>query len=144
MFLGHIRYSRYYELIACVWQANKNAGKMISLIQLLITIIYYYMATIVRALWLAAERARFSCNDQALWQFFLAQRFFWVESKSDEHVGKNNKKCGQSTTIFSITDVLTSLSLSQCIKASVWDFPVMTSLSVNKWYLNNPITPKLA
>ena len=26
----------------------------------------YYMATIVRALWLAAERALFSCNDRAL------------------------------------------------------------------------------
>ena len=32
-------------------------------------------------------------------------------------------------------DVLTSLSLGQYIKASVWDFPVMTSLSVNKWYV---------
>ena len=29
-------------------------------------------------------------------------------------------------------DVLTSLSLGQYIKASVWDFPVMASLSVNK------------
>ena len=28
-------------------------------------------------------------------------------------------------------NVLTSLSLGQYIKASVWDFPVMTSLSVN-------------
>ena len=25
----------------------------------------YYMATIVRALWLAAKQARFSCNDRA-------------------------------------------------------------------------------
>ena len=33
-------------------------------------------------------------------------------------------------------EVLTSLSLGQYIKASVWDFPVMTSLSVNKWYVN--------
>ena len=32
----------------------------------------YYMATIVCALWLAAERARFSCNDRALWKFFSA------------------------------------------------------------------------
>ena len=32
-------------------------------------------------------------------------------------------------------DVLTSLSLGQYMKASVWDFPVMTSLSVNKWYI---------
>ena len=29
-------------------------------------------------------------------------------------------------------DVLISLSLGQYIKASVWDFPLMTSLSVNK------------
>ena len=28
-------------------------------------------------------------------------------------------------------------SLGQYIKALVWDFPVMTSLSVNKWYLFN-------
>ena len=35
------------------------------------------------------------------------------------------------------TDVLTSLSLGQYIKASVWDFPVMTSLSVNKWYVTS-------
>ena len=26
---------------------------------------FYYMATIVRAFWLAADGARFSCNDQA-------------------------------------------------------------------------------
>ena len=31
-------------------------------------------------------------------------------------------------------NVLTSLSLGQYIKASVRDFPVMTSLSVNKYY----------
>ena len=30
------------------------------------------------------------------------------------------------------TYVLTSLLLGQYIKASVWDFPLMTSLSVNK------------
>ena len=38
----------------------------------------YYMATIVHALWLAAEQALFSCNDRALWNFFSAQRLFWV------------------------------------------------------------------
>ena len=32
-----------------------------------------------------------------------------------------------------IHDVLSSLSFGQYIKAAVWDFPVMTSLSVNKW-----------
>ncbi len=46
---------------------------------------YYYMATIVRALWLAAERALFSCNDRALWKFFSARRFFefWVKATSE-------------------------------------------------------------
>ena len=34
----------------------------------------YYMATIVHVLWLAAE--------QALWNFFSAQRLFWVVSKT--------------------------------------------------------------
>ena len=39
----------------------------------------YYMATIVRALWLAAERALFSCSDRVLWNFFSPRRLFWVE-----------------------------------------------------------------
>ena len=52
----------------------------------------YYMATIVRPLWLAAEWALFSCNDRALWNF---SRLFWVASKSNERVGENNKKDGQ-------------------------------------------------
>ena len=42
----------------------------------------YYMASIVRAPWLAAERALFSCNDRALWDFSLARRLFWVVSKT--------------------------------------------------------------
>ena len=42
----------------------------------------YYMATIVRPLWLAAERALFSCNDRALWKFISVRRPFWVLSKS--------------------------------------------------------------
>ena len=33
-----------------------------------------------------------------------------------------------------------SLSLGQYINASVWDFPVMTSLSVDKWYVINDNT----
>ena len=41
---------------------------------------HYYMATIVRPLWLAAEWALFSCNDRALWNF---SRLFWVASKSN-------------------------------------------------------------
>ena len=32
-------------------------------------------------------------------------------------------------------DVLISLSLDEYIKALVWDFPVMTTLSVNKGYI---------
>ena len=49
------------------------------------------MAIIVRTLWLAAARALFSCNDQALWKFYSAQRLFLVVSKSYERVGENNK-----------------------------------------------------
>ena len=48
--------------------------------------------TIVRTLWLAAERALFSCNDWALWKFFLARQLFWVASKNYEHVDENIKK----------------------------------------------------
>ena len=49
------------------------------------------MATIVHALWLAAEQALFSCNDWALWNFFSAQRSFdlWVKLV---RVGENSKK----------------------------------------------------
>ena len=46
--------------------------------------------------------ALFSCNDQA-W------RLFWLASKSYELMGENNKKDGQSTTIFSITERKTSI-----------------------------------
>ena len=53
---------------------------------------FYYMATIARPLWLAAEWALFYCNDRALWNF---SRLFWVASKSNERVGENNKKDGQ-------------------------------------------------
>ncbi len=53
----------------------------------------YYMATIVHALWLAAERALFSCNDRALWKFFSARQFFelWVKATS-EGAKKQQKK----------------------------------------------------
>ena len=66
---------------------------------------HYYMATIVRALWLATERAFFSCNDGALWNFFSAQRLFWVVSKAMSALAKTTttKKDGQRKTIFSIT-----------------------------------------
>ena len=52
----------------------------------------YYMATIVRALWLAAERALFSCNDRALWNFFSARRLFWVVSKTTCAWAKTTEK----------------------------------------------------
>ena len=41
----------------------------------------YYMATIARVLWLAAERALFSCNDRALWNFSRLNGSFelWVK-----------------------------------------------------------------
>ena len=65
--------------------------------------LFYYVATIVCALWLAAERARFSCNDRALWKFFSARRLFWVVSKSYERKWGNNNKYWQSITTFSIT-----------------------------------------
>ena len=35
----------------------------------------------------------------------------------------------------------TTLSLGQCIKASVWDFPVMTLLSLNKWCITYVMLP---
>ena len=50
------------------------------------------MATIVHTLWLAAQWASFSCNDQALWKIFSAQQLFWVVSKSYECVSENDKK----------------------------------------------------
>ena len=56
------------------------------------------MAIIVRALWLAAELTLFSYNDRALWNFFSAQRLFWIVSKATNAWGNN----GQSKTIFSI------------------------------------------
>ena len=62
------------------------------------------MATIVRALWLAAERASFSCNDPSLLKIFSARRLFWVVSKSYKRAGENNKKYRQNITIFWITE----------------------------------------
>ena len=37
-----------------------------------------YMATILYTIWVAAERAGVSCNDQALRNVFSARRLFWV------------------------------------------------------------------
>ena len=44
----------------------------------------YYMATIVRALWLAAERALFSWNGRALWNLFSVDDSFelWVKLRA--------------------------------------------------------------
>ena len=52
----------------------------------------YYMATIVRALWLAAERTLFSCNDWALWKFFSARRLFWIVRKKLQACGRKQQK----------------------------------------------------
>ena len=40
---------------------------------------------------MAAERARFSYNDRALWKFLSARRLFWVVSKSYQREGEKNK-----------------------------------------------------
>ena len=58
----------------------------------LATIQLYYMATIVRAFWLAAERALFSCKDRALWDFFPARRPFSVVSKTTSAWAKITEK----------------------------------------------------
>ena len=46
----------------------------------------------VHVLWLAAERAFFSCNDRALWNFFSVQRLFWVVSKTTRARAKTTEK----------------------------------------------------
>ena len=65
-----------------------------------VIIAYLYMASIVHALWLAAERA--------LWKFSRLDSSleFWVIA-----VSENNGKDGQSSTIFSITERKTILLL---------------------------------
>ena len=52
----------------------------------------HYMATMVRALWLAAERALFSCNDRALWNFFPARWLFSAVSKTTCAWAKTTEK----------------------------------------------------
>ena len=51
------------------------------------------MTTLVRALWLAADRASFSCNDLLLWKFFSTWRLFRAVSKRYLLEGETNKKC---------------------------------------------------
>ena len=47
----------------------------------------------VRALWLAAERALFSWNDRAFFEFFFAvQRLFWVVTKTTCAWAKTTEK----------------------------------------------------
>ena len=72
---------------------------------------YYYMATKVRAVWLAAERALFSCNDRALFFFSRLDGSFELWVKNYVRMGENNRKDGQSTTIFSITERKTSIQI---------------------------------
>ena len=74
-------------------------------------ITFYYMATIVRELWLAAERAFFSCNDRALWNFSSARRLFRVVSKTTCAWVKATEKMDKSTTIFSVTERKTSIQI---------------------------------
>ena len=50
------------------------------------------MTTIVRALWLAADRVIFSFNDRSLWKFSSARRLFWAVSKRYVLEGEDNKK----------------------------------------------------
>ena len=66
----------FFFLRVSVVSVHKDAKKNLANIQ------PYFMASIVRALLLAAERALFSCNEQALWIFFLARRLFWVVTKT--------------------------------------------------------------
>ena len=61
---------------------------------------HYYTATMIRALWLAAERALSSCSDRALWSFFSARRLFWVVSKTTCAWAKTTKKMTKYNYVF--------------------------------------------
>ena len=88
------------------------------------------MATLVRALSLAAEQATFSCNDRALWKFFSTRQLFWAVSKSYEREGEINKKhwqCIEDTSwklrahdiyarVFDVSEI------AQVSAANEWDF----------------------
>ena len=61
----------------------------------------YYMATIVRALWLGVERARFSYNDRALCKFSRLDGSFWVVSKASTRAwAKTTKNMDKYNYIF--------------------------------------------
>ena len=137
-------------------------------------LITLYKATVVCALWLAAEPARFSCNEQALWIFFKVVKFgLDLDVIKTKIVPLSKKLCLvvsiASTGLFQFTEhdlewpsklatgcwkllpkflhirdnLLTSstqslrekLRLHLDVMTSVWDFPVMTSLLADKWYL---------
>ena len=110
------------------------------------------MATIAHVLWLVAEWALFSCNDRALWNFFFNVKFALdlgvIKTKTVSFSKElfllsllvSNAQPGFS--LFSEHDLKWPLvctngcwKMLQYIKASVWNCPVMTSLSVNKWYV---------
>ena len=61
----------------------------------------YHMATIVRALWLV-ERALFSCNDRALWNFAPLNGSFelWVKRKQQRRWAKTTKTMDKVNYIF--------------------------------------------
>ena len=137
-------------------------------------LITLYKATIVCALCLAAEPARFSCNDQALWIFFKVVKFgldldviktkivslskklclvvsiaspglFQFTEHDLEWPGKLVRGCWKLLPVFwhirdylltsSTQSLWENLRLRLDVLTPVWDFPVMTSLSVDRWYL---------
>ena len=82
-FLWHA--SIYTLVVTCTWVQADDFQKVVHVFTVYswpLSNPVYYMATIVRTLWLAAERALFSCNDRALWNFFSARQLFWVVSKT--------------------------------------------------------------
>ena len=131
-------------------------------------ILIYYMTTIVRPLWLAAEWALFSCNDRALsgvslrigetgeyWK--VTGELLWkgkaLSGNKQNLAGEfcvvrgefSDLRCLMNTLHYETflgsfeLRVKATIAIARSIhqgKASVWDFPVMTSLSVNKWYVH--------
>ena len=60
----------------------------------------YYIVTIVRELWLATERALFSCNDRALWNFFRLDDSFELWGKLRARGRKHQKRWTKFNYIF--------------------------------------------
>ena len=61
---------------------------------------YYYMATTVCALWLAAERALFSCKDRGIVNFFLLNDSFELWVKLRARGRKHQKRWTKDNYIF--------------------------------------------